>query len=161
MLYRSPDLRKYQYFMYPDWTGGLYCTPTVAGSRSGAVSAACWASMIHMGRRGYLNATRRIIAAARQLRAGIDGVRGIEVLGDPLAMVVAFTTVPVNGVKLNVFCLDDALKKKGYSINALMYPSSLHVCCTWRHTEDGVIDTFLKDLQECMDDLLSQEVRVS
>lgn len=40
------QLRHHAYFCFPEWTGGLYVTPTIAGSRPGALSAACWASMV-------------------------------------------------------------------------------------------------------------------
>ena len=53
VLYRNKDLRRAQYFCYPEWTGGLYVTPTIAGSRPGALSAACWASMMAMGEDGF------------------------------------------------------------------------------------------------------------
>ena len=33
VLYRDPDLRAYQYYRTADWPGGLYFSPTFAGSR--------------------------------------------------------------------------------------------------------------------------------
>lgn len=38
VVYRSKEIRHYQYFCFPSWTGGLYVTPTVAGSRPGQAS---------------------------------------------------------------------------------------------------------------------------
>ncbi len=35
VLYRNKQLRECMYWTYADWTGGLYCTPTMAGSRAG------------------------------------------------------------------------------------------------------------------------------
>ena len=35
VLYRNKELRRHQYFTYPKWTGGLYATTTIAGSRPG------------------------------------------------------------------------------------------------------------------------------
>jgi sphinganine-1-phosphate aldolase len=35
VLYRTKELRHAQYFCYPDWTGGLFTTTTMQGSRSG------------------------------------------------------------------------------------------------------------------------------
>lgn len=32
-MYRHPAIRKYQYFLCADWTGGIYASPSVAGSR--------------------------------------------------------------------------------------------------------------------------------
>jgi len=39
----NSNLRRYQYFNVPDWSGGLYASPTAAGSRSGGLTAATWA----------------------------------------------------------------------------------------------------------------------
>ena len=49
ILYRDAELRRFQYFSTPRWTGGIYATATVAGSRPGALIAACWAVMAHIG----------------------------------------------------------------------------------------------------------------
>jgi sphinganine-1-phosphate aldolase len=49
VVYRSPELRRFQYHSTVDFSGGLYTTPTMQGSRSGAVVAAAWATMVHIG----------------------------------------------------------------------------------------------------------------
>ena len=41
LLYRNKSYRSYQYFIYPDWSGGVYASPSVAGSRPGALIAGC------------------------------------------------------------------------------------------------------------------------
>lgn len=43
-------LRRSAFVATSDWPGGLYVSPGVAGSRSGALLAAAWASMVHVGR---------------------------------------------------------------------------------------------------------------
>ncbi|MEQ2165495.1 hypothetical protein GOODEAATRI_017419, partial [Goodea atripinnis] len=58
----------YQYFVAPDWQGGIYASPSVAGSRPGGIIAACWATMMYMGESGYVDATRKIISTARKIR---------------------------------------------------------------------------------------------
>jgi glutamate/tyrosine decarboxylase-like PLP-dependent enzyme len=50
VLYRNPELRHFQYFSIADWPGGLYNSPTFAGSRPGALSAACWAALVSIGK---------------------------------------------------------------------------------------------------------------
>lgn len=35
--------RTFQFYVLPGWTGGLYASPTLAGSRPGALIAGCWA----------------------------------------------------------------------------------------------------------------------
>ncbi|MCK4985482.1 MAG: aspartate aminotransferase family protein, partial [Desulfobacterales bacterium] len=61
ILYRGLALRRYQYFTSSDWPGGLYFSPTFAGSRPGALSAACWAAMITTGKKGYMAASKKIL----------------------------------------------------------------------------------------------------
>jgi sphinganine-1-phosphate aldolase len=70
VMYHSKALRKYQYFLQTDWPGGVYGSPTMAGSRPGALSAGCWAVMLYMGYNGYVEATKKIISTARAIRKG-------------------------------------------------------------------------------------------
>ena len=48
-MYRSPALRRYQYYAFPDWTGGVYASPSMAGSRPGSIIAGAWAVLNHYG----------------------------------------------------------------------------------------------------------------
>jgi sphinganine-1-phosphate aldolase len=70
ILYHSKDLRRYQYFLQTDWPGGVYGSPTMAGSRPGALSAGCWASMVYFGHSGYVESTKKIISASRKIKKG-------------------------------------------------------------------------------------------
>src|SRR5512140_179189 len=49
VLYRGEALRHHQYFTIADWPGGLYFSPTMAGSRPGALIASAWASLVSTG----------------------------------------------------------------------------------------------------------------
>ena len=40
------------------------------GSRSGAIIAGTWATMLHMGEEGYTQTTKKIICTARYIRDG-------------------------------------------------------------------------------------------
>ena len=60
MLYANRELRHRQYFTYPDWPGGLYASPGIAGSRSGGLIAGTWAAMVTLGEQGYLDIAREI-----------------------------------------------------------------------------------------------------
>ena len=52
VMYNSYELRHYQYFVTPDWSGGMYASPSIAGSRPGGLIAGCWAVMMHLGHNG-------------------------------------------------------------------------------------------------------------
>ena len=77
VLYRGRKLRTFQYFTATEWPGGLYFSPTLAGSRPGALSAAAWAAMVATGEQGYLDATKRILEAAALIRKGIEDTPGL------------------------------------------------------------------------------------
>ena len=145
ILYHSKALRRYQYFTATDWPGGLYLSPTFAGSRPGALSAACWAAMISMGEKGYLEASRKILETASQIKEGIDGIESLHVLGDPL-WVISFASD-----NLDIYRILDFMSKKNWNLNGLHKPSSLHICVTLRHTQKGVAEAFISDLSNAME----------
>lgn len=145
VLYRGRELRRYQYFTATDWPGGLYCSPTFAGSRPGGLSAACWAAMVSFGEEGYLAATRRILETSAQIKAGIAEIPELTVLGDPL-FVIAFTAKHID-----IYKVLDAMTDRGWSLNGLQRPASLHLCVTLRHTEPGVAERFLADLRDSVE----------
>ena len=70
ILYRNAELRAYQFYALTDWPGGLYGSPTVAGSRSGYLIACCWATLMFYGLDGYIRETRKIIEVARAIAKG-------------------------------------------------------------------------------------------
>ena len=72
VLYRTPELRLHQYYRTATWMGGLYYSPTFAGSRPGGLSAECWAAMVAFGEEGYLAATRAILESAATIRRGVE-----------------------------------------------------------------------------------------
>jgi sphinganine-1-phosphate aldolase len=146
VLYRGDELRHAQYFTLTDWPGGLYMSPTFAGSRPGALSAACWAAMTSIGERGYLDATQRILEAARIIRRGIAETEGLRVLGDPL-FCIAFAT---EEDELAVYRVMDAMTARGWSLNGLHRPPAVHVCTTLRHTQPGVAERFVRDLRAAL-----------
>jgi sphinganine-1-phosphate aldolase len=143
-LYRGRELRHRQYYTATDWPGGLYFSPTLAGSRPGALSAACWAAMVAMGERGYLEATGRILVAAGAIKRGIEATPGLRVLGDPL-WVIAF-----DAPGLNVYQILDVMSRRGWSLNGLHRPPAVHIAVTLRHAQPGVPERFLADLREAV-----------
>jgi sphinganine-1-phosphate aldolase len=147
VLYRGAELRRFQYFVSADWPGGLYFSPTLAGSRPGALVATTWAAMVSIGERGYLDATRRILETAKTIRAGIEKIPELNVLGNPL-WVIAF-----GSDSLDIYRVLDAMSSRGWSLNGLQRPPSIHLCVTLRHTESGVAERFLRDLAASVEDV--------
>jgi sphinganine-1-phosphate aldolase len=141
ILYRSQELRHYQYFATSDWPGGLYCSPTFAGSRPGALAAACWAAMLAMGKQGYLEAAKKILETAAWIKGEMASIPELYILGDPL-WVIAF-----GSKSLDIFQVMEAMGKKGWALNGLFSPPAVHICITLRHTQPGVDERFIEDLK--------------
>jgi sphinganine-1-phosphate aldolase len=145
VLYRGAALSRHQYFVSTDWSGGLYFSPTLAGSRPGGLSAACWATLLSIGESGYLSTTRSILEAAAAIRRGIESIPELYVLGDPL-WVIAFASR-----SLDIYRVLDEMSSRGFSLNGLQHPPSVHLCVTLRHTQPGVVERFLSALRESVE----------
>ncbi|XP_073452808.1 sphingosine-1-phosphate lyase 1 [Aquarana catesbeiana] len=143
ILYSNKDYRHYQYFVASDWPGGLYASPSIAGSRPGGIVAACWATMMHIGEDGYIEATKKIITAARFIIKELQKVKEIVIFGNPEVSVIA-----LGSDKFDIYRLSNSLTAKGWNLNTLQFPSSIHICLTVLHTKPGVAQLFVKDIQE-------------
>ena len=149
VLYRGQELRRYQYFTATEWPGGLYCSPTLAGSRPGGLVAACWAALVATGEQGYLEATKQILETAATIRRGVEAIDGLRVLGDPL-WVIAFASP-----KLDIYRILDRMTGRGWNLNGLHKPPAVHLCVTLRHTQPGVAERFLADLKAAVEHVQS------
>jgi sphinganine-1-phosphate aldolase len=141
VLYRDRELRGYQYYRTATWMGGLYYSPTFAGSRPGAISAECWAAMVAFGEEGYLVAAKSVLEAAAAIRRGIENIPELFVLGDPL-WVIAFASD-----EIDVYAVMDQMSQRGWSLNGLQQPAAAHICVTLRHAQPGIADRFVADLE--------------
>lgn len=145
IMYRGEALRRFQYYTTTEWAGGLYFSPTFAGSRPGALSAACWAAMVSIGETGYLDAARHILETAAVIKQGVAEIPELYILGEPL-WVIAFASDT-----LNVFQVMEQMTRRGWRLNGLHKPSAVHIAITLRHTQPGVAERFLSDLRAAVD----------
>ncbi len=142
VLYRGQELRRYQYFTIADWPGGLYYSPTFSGSRPGALSAACWASLVNHGEAGYLDATKRILDAVATIRSGIAKIPELRFLGHPIG------PFAVASDDVNIYQVLDQMSERKWVLTGLLNPAAIHVSPTLRQTEPGVAERFVHDLKE-------------
>lgn len=131
VLYRNRSLRSYQYFIFPDWSGGVYGSPSIAGSRPGALIAGCWASLMNMGESGYIESCNKIVGAAKQFETSIRHhpslSRSLVVIGKPMVSVVAFAA---KDNTIDIYDISDNMSNKGWHLNALQSPAAMHVAFT-------------------------------
>lgn len=153
IMYRTPELRQCQYYVLSDWTGGMYGSSTLAGSRPGALMAGCWATLVHIGAEGYEQSCRDIVSVTNTARRAIESEsylqKHLQILGDPIASVLAFTTRPTS--KINIYELGDCMTKKGWHLASLQKPAALHFAFT--RLSVPAVNEFIADLIETVKEL--------
>lgn len=154
VLYRTSELRQYQYYVCPDWAGGVYASPGIAGSRPGALIAGCWASLMTVGESGYIDACAKIVGATKKIADAIQtsgSLSGeLEIMGKPLVSVIAFTALT-----LDIYDIADGMSTKGWHLNALQDPPALHVAVTLPIAR--VWDRLVKDLETVVEEEREKE----
>lgn len=90
VLYRNHRLRRHQFVAVTEWSGGLYISPSMAGSRVGGLISAAWAALVANGEEGYFQAVKKVMVAAEELRKGIEAIPGLYIMGKPSTTVIAF-----------------------------------------------------------------------
>ena len=145
ILYRNPKLRSYQFYTTVDWPGGLYFSPTFAGSRPGALIATAWAAMLALGEAGYMKIAREILETGSRIKQGIDDISELHVLGDPL------WNIAFGSESYDIYKVMGYMAEKGWNLNGLQRPPAVHICLTHRHTQPGLAEKFITDLKESVD----------
>ncbi|KAI7861146.1 sphingosine-1-phosphate lyase [Circinella umbellata] len=149
VMYRNKKIRKYQYFLCSDWTGGIYASPSIAGSRPGALIAGCWAALIKMGQDGYLEACKGIVGARQTIEDMVRSIPQLYVIGDPVASVIAFGAAE----PINIYDIGDMLSERGWNLSPLQNPAALHISVTLLWVSSA--DKFAQDLKEVVEELVA------
>ncbi|XP_032087986.1 sphingosine-1-phosphate lyase 1 [Thamnophis elegans] len=149
IMYSDMKYRHHQFFIAPDWQGGIYPSPTIAGSRPGCLIAACWATMVHLGEQGYVEATKKIISTTRFIVSELQKMDHICIIGKPEVSVFAFKSD-----SFDIYLLSNLLIARGWNLNILQFPRSIHFCITLLQTEPGVAEELLKDIRECVSEVM-------
>ncbi|NOY99083.1 MAG: aspartate aminotransferase family protein [Chloroflexi bacterium] len=148
VLYRTPELRRYQMFVSTDWSGGIYPSPTLAGTRPAGPIAAAWAVLNYLGEDGYLEISEAVMKTVKHIQAGVNAIPGLKVLGDPEMSVFAIAADPSTGSGLDIYEVADELGERGWHLDRQHFPKSLHMTVNYAHV--AVADEFLHDLAEAV-----------
>jgi len=140
VMYRDNALRKYQFFTYVDWPGGIYGSPSMAGARGGGPIAGAWAVLHYLGEEGFVRMARATMETTARFLDGIRAINGLRILGEPAMSVFAF-----EADDLNVYALGDALDERGWHIDRQQLPPSIHMMVSPVHAQ--IVDSFLSDLE--------------
>lgn len=114
LLFRDADVRRHMIFAYPDWPGGLFASPTMAGTRAGGPMAAAWALLKHAGRDGLDKMAAEVAAARTALCEGVNASPHLAVVGRPCAGLVAFAAKSPQ--QLDLLAVADGLERCGWEV---------------------------------------------
>ncbi|MEK6317687.1 pyridoxal phosphate-dependent decarboxylase family protein [Burkholderia gladioli] len=143
LLYADERDHRYQPMEFRDWPKGLYRTPTLLGSRSGGPVAAAWAVMRHLGRSGYRDVTRRLMALRDAYLARFAELDGLAVLGSPPLSVFA-----VASTRLDVFVLAQRMRERGWYMSLVADPLAFQQTLSLAH--EPVMESYFQDLREAL-----------
>ena len=143
ILYRDHDnYRKHQVFVDSNWSGGIYATPTLPGSRSGKDIAGTWAALVYNGRDKYQRFAMSIVKLTKAVTDVINNNEHLELLGNGHIMVTAFGSQNPN---INIYDLKSELSNRGWYLSSLQNPSGIHLCVTAVHVINDNFEKIFKD----------------
>ena len=145
LIYRDMEYLKHQFFVSINWPGGIYASPSMPGTRPGSAIAAAWASLKGMGEEGYIERAAGALKAHRKMKAGIQAIDGLRVLGISELTVVTWAS---DSKDVDVYAVADILAAKGWEVSRQQYPASVH--CTANARNLPVVDEYLADLREAV-----------
>ncbi len=141
---RDTSLRNAQYFYLTDWTGGKYCSPGMDGSRSLGLLASTWASMVAMGRDGYLAKADAVFSTAATMQEAVRSHPELRIIGAP-TFCFSFTSD-----RFDIYHVNDFMRLRGWRFNGQQYPNAIHMAVTGPQTQPGVTDRFAADLADAV-----------
>ncbi|SGZ39407.1 uncharacterized protein HGUI_01607 [Hanseniaspora guilliermondii] len=162
LLFKDSYSRQFAYFKQTNWVGGLYGSPTLAGSRPGALAAVAAFTMMYIGYKNYEKYSKEIIettlAIKKYIKEEMEDIAlkndkvikfPLKVIGDPQICVVAFTFKSSNE---NIYYLSEILSKEfGYNLSPLQNPPALHYALTRVSATRENIDRFKKSLYQALE----------
>ena len=153
LLYRSRDLRRFALYANAQTTGYVVLNPTVLSSKSGGPIAGAWAALNYLGEEGYRKIVGEVMATTRRMMPGIQALPDLRILGQPDMSMFA-----VASDTLNVFALDDAIARRGWSLQPQFraggVPATLHIAVN--RSNVGHEDAFLAALADACAEVKAQ-----
>ncbi len=90
IFYRSATLQAAQEFAFDTWPSGRFATQTLVGTRAGGAVAAAWAVLRHLGRDGYRDIARELMALRDSYLERLSSIPGMHVRGAPALANIAY-----------------------------------------------------------------------
>jgi len=150
LLFVSKEMRKNAYIFVPEWTGGVYGTPGLPGSRPGGIMAATWAAMVATGEEGYKSNAKAIMKEVEVAKNGIESIPEVSLIGSPVSSTLTIKSLdPV----IKDYAIAEAMKERGFIMSRMQNPMGCHFTFTYVHRNGGgkqFVDTLRKSITAIM-----------
>jgi sphinganine-1-phosphate aldolase len=121
------------------WPNGRFATGTLVGTRPGGAVASAWAVLRFLGRDGYVELARRLLATADAYAAGINAIPGMQVYGAPDLSILSFGAA---GRDMNAVAA--GMQARGWVPGMVRRPPGLHLMLSLLH--EAACPAYLADL---------------
>ncbi|MEK6624741.1 MAG: aminotransferase class V-fold PLP-dependent enzyme, partial [Bdellovibrionota bacterium] len=140
ILYKNSDFRRNQFFIATDWPGGIYASPSMAGTRPGGAIASAWAMLHFLGEDGYLKLAGTIKRTTEEFTQRIAAMEGVSMVVKPEMSIIALASDAHD-----IYQIGDEMSMRGWYMDRQQSPASLHLTVMAGHAK--AIDKFFVDLQ--------------
>jgi glutamate/tyrosine decarboxylase-like PLP-dependent enzyme len=145
VAFRDNVIRQCSYTPVLDWSGGFYVTPTMQGSRNGAIIASAWATLVHKGEAGYMRTARNVHATLQRGIAAVNAIPQLKVAGNPdLCMLPMVWADDKEATK--IYAVAAGMSKRGWGVATLQRPPCINITVAEQYMWS--LDAFVKDLTE-------------
>lgn len=141
IVYRDMEHLKDQFFVAAGWSGGVYVSPSIPGTRSGGAIASAWTSLMALGEEGFMALARGAWETSERLRADISKIEGLRLLGRPDATIVTWASADP---AIDLFAVADQMVVRGWAVDRQQGPPSVHM--TVNANNAPVVPRYVQDL---------------
>eukprot|EP01080_Neovahlkampfia_damariscottae_P009572 gene9572-1775_t len=145
ILYKNKDIRKYQFFSYSQWCGGLFVSPSMPGTRGGGPIASAYASMLGLGLEGFKQQTKFIMETCDYIKSEVNKMEDLKIIGNPESSLLSFEST---NSKINIFSVGDVLEESGWKMECQRLPDSIH--CTVFPLHAKTRESFISALKQAV-----------
>ncbi|MCK0440199.1 aminotransferase class V-fold PLP-dependent enzyme [Gordonia alkaliphila] len=139
ILHTDRDRHRAGFFATTEWPGYPIVNPTLLGSRSAAGLASAWAITDYLGPDGFAALVAPIARATASLRAAVDAIDGLVVVGAPDGPVFAVVADPTSAAPIDPHRWSAAVADHGFTLqeqpsytqnDGTVLPASTHLTVT-------------------------------
>lgn len=138
VLYNNPGLRKSQFYVYTGWSGGIYASPSIMGTRPGGAIAVAWTVLQLLGRKGYEELVHISMETTKAFQEFLESYEGIQVVSDPDMCIFS-----ISAEGFDIYELGDELNELSWLLDRQQNPSALHLSISPIHAQ--VFEDFKRD----------------